>query len=324
MTPVHTLVVGDTNPDFILRGDVKPRFGQAEQLLSSAELVLGGSASIVAAGLAKLDVATGLLATVGTDYFGTLTEQYLAECGIDTSQLLRETGGATGISVILSQPDDRSIFTFPGVIPTLSIDAVRTCIAEVRPTHVHFASYFLVPELAADLPQLLDELKTRGITTSVDTNWDPSEQWTGLDDVLPRITHFMPNRHELRAVGAGYADDPAGSDEDIARALAALGPVVIVKRGSEGGLVATPDGHVYTAAVPEVQVVDTTGAGDSFNAAYIAAMAHGVRDEEERLTWATLAGSHSVTKSGGTGAQIELAELTDTLSAVGASSGSRA
>ncbi|GAB2529656.1 carbohydrate kinase family protein [Paramicrobacterium agarici] len=315
---MHTLVVGDTNPDFILRGDVKPRFGQAEQLLTSAELVLGGSASIVAAGLVKLDVDTGLLATVGGDYFGTLTEQYLAECGIDTSELLRSDGGATGISVILSQPDDRSIFTFPGVIPSLSIDAVRDSIQRAAPKHVHFSSYFLVPELAAGLPDLLDELREANVTTSVDTNWDPSEQWTGLDEVLPRITHFMPNRQELRAVGAGYADDPAGSDEDIARALAGLGPVVVVKRGGEGGLVATPSGDVHVVDVPEVSVIDTTGAGDSFNAAYIAAMAHGIDDESERLYWATLAGSHSVTRSGGTGAQIYLGELRATLEAVGA------
>ncbi|WP_166983220.1 PfkB family carbohydrate kinase [Paramicrobacterium fandaimingii] len=321
MTPVHTLVVGDTNPDFILRGDVKPRFGQAEQLLTSADLVLGGSASIVASGLVKLDVDTGLLATVGSDYFGTLTEKYLAECGIDTSEVLKSPGGATGISVILSQPDDRSIFTFPGVIPTLSIDAVRASIRRAQPKHVHFSSYFLVPELATGLPALLDEITAEGITTSVDTNWDPSEQWTGLDEVLPRITHFMPNRQELRAVGAGYADDPAGSDEDIALALARLGPVVIVKRGSEGGLVVTPQGHVHTVDVPDVSVVDTTGAGDSFNAAYIAAMAHGVVDEDERLRWATLAGSHSVTRSGGTGAQIHRTELRETLDAVGVANG---
>ncbi|SEB64248.1 Sugar or nucleoside kinase, ribokinase family [Paramicrobacterium humi] len=314
---MHTLVVGDANPDFILRGDVSPRFGQAEQLLSSAELVLGGSASIVAAGLARLEVDTGLLATVGTDYFGKQTERFLDKCGIDTSQVLRTSAGATGISVILSQPDDRSILTFPGVIPTLSIDAVRGAVARTTPAHVHFSSYFLLPELSAGLPDLLDELRAVGISTSVDTNWDPSEQWVGLDEVLPRITHFMPNRQELRAVGAGYADDPAGSDEDIARQLAALGPRVLVKRGSEGGLLAMPDGSIHVAAVPDVEVVDTTGAGDSFNAGYIAAMAHGIEDEQERLAWATLAGSHSVTRPGGTGAQISLSELTDSLSAVG-------
>jgi len=59
------LVVGDANPDLLLRGDVRPRFGQAEQLLTGADLVLGGSAAITAAGCARLGLRTALFAAVG-------------------------------------------------------------------------------------------------------------------------------------------------------------------------------------------------------------------------------------------------------------------
>ena len=65
------LVVGDANPDLILRGDVVPRFGQAEQLLDDADLVLGGSAAITAHGLARLGRPVSLVAAIGADAFGT-------------------------------------------------------------------------------------------------------------------------------------------------------------------------------------------------------------------------------------------------------------
>ena len=64
------LVVGDVNPDLILRGDVVPRFGQAEQLLTDAILTIGGSAAIAAHGLARLGRPVSLVAAVGDDAFG--------------------------------------------------------------------------------------------------------------------------------------------------------------------------------------------------------------------------------------------------------------
>ena len=63
----QVLVVGDANPDLVLRGDVVPRFGQAEQLLDDASLVIGGSAAITAHGLARLGRPVSLLAAVGDD-----------------------------------------------------------------------------------------------------------------------------------------------------------------------------------------------------------------------------------------------------------------
>ena len=67
MSATRVLVAGDANLDLVLRGDVVPRFGQAEQLLEAADLVLGSSAGICAAGLARLGVSTALCARIGTD-----------------------------------------------------------------------------------------------------------------------------------------------------------------------------------------------------------------------------------------------------------------
>src|SRR3954464_4199598 len=110
------LVVGDANPDLILRGDVVPRFGQAEQLLAGADLVIGGSGAIVAHGLARLGRPTRLVATVGPDAVGDLMEQLLSGGGVDTSSLLRDPAASTGITVVLSAPEDRAVLTHLGAI----------------------------------------------------------------------------------------------------------------------------------------------------------------------------------------------------------------
>lgn len=302
------LVVGDANVDLVLSGNVVPTFGQAEQLLTSADMVLGGSASIVAAGLAQLGVPTVLAAVTGNDHFGRFVRAELAERGVDVSAVRQDALLPTGISVILSQPGDRAILTLPGAIPELAAPDVRSATAESGAQHVHFASYFLLPSLAAELPALLGELRRMGISTSLDTNWDPAQAWTGLDEVLPSIDVLLPNRAELHAIASSVGAD-AADDQSAARTLAMLGPRVVVKAGSDGAWSVDANGHFTTTPAPEVDVVDTTGAGDSFDAGYLAALVNGVEDESARLQLATTCGSLSTRQSGGTTAQATLAEL---------------
>lgn len=296
MTAAPVLVVGDANPDLVLRGDVVPRFGQAEQLLSSAELVLGGSAGIAACGLARLGVPTALAAVVGDDLFGREVLTWLRTAGVWLDATTVRAGEVTGVSVHLSTPDDRAILTLPGTIPHLDAAAVRSAVDLSAPAHIHVASPFLTPALTRELPELLHEWRNAGITTSLDTNWDPEGEWAGIADALPYVDVLLPNAAELEALG--------GAD-----AIVALGPRVVVKDGAEGGWSLDGTGVRRSAPGIPVDVVDTTGAGDSFDAGYLAAMAHGVDDEEERLRWATVAGSLSTRSAGGTAAQPTLDEL---------------
>ena len=312
MTPAHpVLVVGDANVDLVLRGDVVPRFGQAEQLLDGAELVLGGSASIVAAGLARLGVPTALAAVVGDDEFGRFCTTALRDAGVDTTHVRVDDAAPTGISVILSAPDDRSILTLVGSIPLLTAADVVAAVERTGARWVHFASPFLMPSFSAGIAELVAGLAASGIGTSIDTNWDPSEQWAGLAEVLASVDVLLPNRAELAAIAAAVA--PAGSDvstpELAAASVAALGARVVVKDGSAGGWSLDAAGTPVRAAGLALEVVDTTGAGDSFDAGYLAAIAHGVDDEHRRVRWAAVAGSLSTMASGGTGAQPTLVEL---------------
>lgn len=308
---VAVLVAGDANLDLVLTGDVVPRFGQAEQLLDAGELVLGGSAAIVAHGLARLGVDVRFVARVGDDAFGRITLDALRDAGVDLSPIDIDAHLATGLSVILSGPTDRAILTVPGTIPTLTAAAVIT--ASAGAGHVHVASYFLQPDLAAELPTVLAGLQARGLTTSLDTNWDPAERWSGLADVLGHLDLLFPNLVELRSLGRALGGLTDLDDEDIAHSLASLGPRVVVKAGADGGWSVAEDGVVTRAEGVMIDVVDTTGAGDSFDAGYLAALAAGITDESVRLTWATTAGSLSTRAVGGTAAQPTRTELDATL-----------
>jgi sugar/nucleoside kinase (ribokinase family) len=304
-TPRPVLVVGDANVDLVLRGDVRPRFGQAEQLLDGADLVLGGSAAIVASGLARLGVPTWLVAVVGADAFGDVALERLADAGVVTDAVTRTSEAATGVSVILSASDDRAILTAPGAIPLLDAAAVRTAIAASGAGWVHLASPFLIPSLTAELAAIASEVRSHGIGVSLDTNWDPSESWSSVVDVVRAVDVLLPNRTEAEAI-AGVLD-PGSTDP--ASAIAAVGPRVVVKDGARGGWSVTSSGERHEAPGLTLDVVDTTGAGDSFDAGYLAAVAHGVGDEPTRLRWAAVAGSLSTRAAGGTGSQATLDEL---------------
>ncbi|MGO2521142.1 MAG: carbohydrate kinase family protein [Microbacterium sp.] len=299
----RVVVAGDANLDLVLRGDVVPRFGQAEQLLDGADLVLGSSAGICAAGLARLGMDTALVARVGSDVFGDRTRELLDEAGVDT-QAVRVVDEATGVSVILSAPEDRAILTLTGALAGVTADEVLT--AAEGATHVHFASYFLVPALAQALPAVLTSLRERGITTSLDTNWDPAEQWEGVAECLPLVELLLPNAAEAIALASALGEG-ASDVESAAKALASHGPTVIVKDGAAGGLAAIGD-RVLRAPGLSLEVVDTTGAGDSFDAGFLAAWLEG-RELAEALRWAAVAGSLSTRGSGGTGGQPTRAEI---------------
>jgi ribokinase len=313
-THFSVAVVGDANVDLVLRGDVRPRFGQAEQLLDAAELVLGSSAGIAASGLARLGVDTSLIACVGDDLFGSFVLEALRERGVGTTGIRTVPGTPTGVSVILSEPHDRSILTLLGTIVDVTPADVLSFAG--APDLVHFASYWLTPAIVDGFVELAGRLHERGVAVSLDTNWDPGERWSGMREVLAVTDFFFPNLEELRAIAAAVDPGLGGaSDEECAGALAALGPHVVVKAGAAGGWSVSPEGRHASAPGLVLDPVDTTGAGDSFDAGYLAALAGGVDDERERLRWAAVAGSLSTRADGGTGAQATLDELHEWMSA---------
>lgn len=306
--PRGVLVVGDANPDLVLRGDVVPRFGQAEQLLEEASMVLGGSGAITAHALARLDRPVALLAAVGDDVFGDRLRSQLAESGVDLSRLLVRAGLPTGLTVVLSRGDDRAMLTLTGTIDSLSATEAMAAVADLRPSlrHVHVSSLFLQPGLAADLADVLRAARAAGLTTSLDTNDDPAGAWAGVDALLPHLDLLLPNRAE--AVALGRDPDP----HRAASNLAAQGPLTVVKDGARGAFAAGPDGALVEATGLPREPLDTTGAGDTFDAAFIDGWLDGL-PLDAALRRAVAAGALSVAAVGGSAGQPtrdQLAEAT--------------
>jgi len=295
------LVLGDANPDLVLLGgDVVPAFGQAEHLVDRATLTLGGSGAILACGAAKLGLRVGICAVVGDDLFATFVRDALTTAGVDTQGVVSDPETPTGVTVVLSGERDRAILTALGTIPALREDVIEPSLL-ARARHVHVSSYYLQGSLVAALPALFDKVHAADGTTSLDPNWDPTEGWNGgLLELLEKVDVFLPNAMEATRLAR------TSDLEAAVRSLADRAGLVVVKNGDHGAIAC--DGEVYVTSPPvPVDPVDTTGAGDSFDAGFLAAWLGG-EPLDRALAIANACGALSTRTSGGTGAQPTMDE----------------
>ena len=295
------LVLGDVNPDLVLHGgDVVPAFGQAEHLVDAASLTIGGSGAILACGAAKLGLRVAICSVVGDDLFGRFMRESLTAAGVDISGLTTDVATPTGITVVLSGPGDRAILTFPGTIAGLRSELIEPSLLECA-RHVHVSSYYLQTALVPSLPGIFDRVHDRGGTTSLDPNWDPSGQWDGgLADLLSQTDVFLPNAME--ATRMAHTSDL----EDAVRTLGARADLAVVKNGDRGAI-AGRQGTIHRVDGLATAVVDTTGAGDSFDAGFLATWLGG-ESVERALAIANACGALSTRVMGGTGAQPTMTE----------------
>jgi sugar/nucleoside kinase (ribokinase family) len=294
------LVVGEINPDLILQGqDVTPAFGQAEKLVENATLTIGSSSVIFACGAARLGLNVTFVGIVGDDVFGHYMLGEMQKRGIDTTHCIISNQETTGFSVILSQPNDRAILTHAGSIASLRYRDINQGLFKTA-KHLHLGSFFMLKHLQKDVAALFQNAKAAGLTTSIDTNYDPLETWdSGLSEVLKYTDVFLPNETELMQISRQTSVEQALEHfRDI--------PTLAVKLGSKGGL-AKQQGRTVTAPPLNVNVVDTTGAGDTFDAGFLYGYLHGW-NLEKSLQLACACGSLSTQGIGGTTAQPTLEE----------------
>lgn len=257
------LILGDCNPDLVVRGhELSPRDGQVEQLVDAVDLTVGGSASITACAAARLGTETSLWSAVGADDFGDMMLRQLRERGVRTEGVRRDPQAQTAASVVLSDGPHRTTLTFPGVLPTLRASQVEPAALRTA-AHLHVSSFFLLPGVQEDLADLLRLARAEGVSTSLDPGWDPHERWDGVDELLGLLDLVLPNEQEALLL-TGERDA-----RSAARALSRYGADVVVKLGAHGALVLA-GGHETAVTAPAVEAVDTTGAGDTFAGALLA------------------------------------------------------
>jgi sugar/nucleoside kinase (ribokinase family) len=298
---IDLLVIGDINPDVLVTaGDLGEAFGQREQIVDQGLLVLGGSATITAVAASRLGARVALAGCVGDDWIGRALVAELTAIGVECRvKVLPQV--PTSLTVVVQRGPDRAILTSQTSLGQLDCsvvpdDLLRDC------RHVHVGGYFLLPGLWDGLPELFGQARAAGATTSIDPNWDPTEQWLGnLAKTLPVTDVFLPNLAEARLV--------SGQDEPVAAArklASSSGGTVAIKLGGDGALAGKADQIEQVTALTQTPV-DSTGAGDNFNAGFLVAALQGY-SLRESIGLAAACGSLSTLGHGGTGVSITLAQ----------------
>jgi sugar/nucleoside kinase (ribokinase family) len=227
--------------------------------------------------------------------------------GVNIGNVIVSQTDSTGLSVILNQDADRAILTHLGLIAELQAsDIADSLLAQTR--HLRVASYFLQTKLQPDLPALFKRARSLGLTTSLDTNYDPSEQWRGFDDLLAVTNVFLPNEAEAMSLTAAKNADEAANRLRLALSGAEGSKVeaAAIKLGKDGALGISQSQKIQMSSIP-VRVVDTVGAGDTFDAGFI----YGYLNDwglEKSLRLACVCGALSTQEAGGTAAQPTLEE----------------
>jgi sugar/nucleoside kinase (ribokinase family) len=298
--PARILVVGEINVDFVFKGcHALPAPGK-EVLADDFLMTPGSSSMICAMGLARLGNAVAFHGRLGADASGVFCLEAMRAAGIDVASLQPDPALRTGVTASLSMPQDRALVTFAGAMSALRADEIHDeWLAGAG--HLHVSSYYLQEGLRPDCRALFARARAAGLSTSLDPGFDPLQQWgEDLFDTLAEVDLFLPNEHELFAI-TGSNDVHAALDR-----LQNGRTHTVVKRGSLGST-SLHGGQALNVPAYPVSAMDTTGAGDSFNAGFLHAWLRGM-PPVECMRWGSACGSLSTRGVGGTTRQATASE----------------
>jgi sugar/nucleoside kinase (ribokinase family) len=283
------IVIGDANIDLVVAGcNELPAPGQ-EVLVQNMTIHVGGGAALFSLALAKLGMKIAFNGVLGEDGFGQFVRDQFSRYGIDTSYI-RKSSRNTGISIAINPENDRSFITYTGSNAELSLQQLdMNSVALGR--HVHLTGY-RGSQNHSEYLETVKKLKALGVTTSIDVGWDDTGEWyQGIFELMEEVDVFFMNEAEARH----YTGCSSAAESILF--LAKHSSHIVLKLGSEGAAVSVDGRQAYRSGF-SVQVVDTTGAGDSFNAGYIYGYLAGKRPEE-CLIYGNACGALSVSEYGG-------------------------
>ncbi len=278
--------VGRIYCDLIFTGlDELPVLGR-ELFASDMEIAAGGGAFIAAAHFAHIGRTATLLARLGTDTFSRAIGEKMQQSGVDLQFLEHSADAGPQVTVATVVGQDRAFLTRrAGAARPSTLDAA---FGWKRACHLHIAEFATLHEI----PDLVSRAKHSGLSVSLDPSWDASLIYDkGLLKACEGVDVFLPNLEEAEAI-TGHSDPEAAI-----RTLSDAFPVVALKGGAQGAWVSA-QAELHHAAAKSVPVIDTTGAGDAFNAGFIDAW---LRREGEKqcLEAGVAAGSLAVQATGG-------------------------
>jgi ribokinase len=286
-------VLGSINQDFVLKVERRPEPGET---VTNAELSThnGGKGANQAAAAALLGASVTILGRVGDDEFGEPLVRALEEKGIDTGLVERASGASTGAALITVTPDGENAITVaPGANRSLAPEDVDAAAGAIGDARVLVAQMEIPVESVLRAVEVAAERGTRALVNLAPTFEVPR----GL---LEKLDPLVVNEHEAAFLLGSVVEGVDGA-LSAAPKLLSLGPrSAVITVGEAGAVFASGDATEHFSA-PEVDVVDTTGAGDAFVGALATQLARDAQ-LEEAVAYAVRAGAAAVTREGAQGA----------------------
>ena len=286
-------VLGSINQDFVLKVERRPRPGET---VTNAELSThnGGKGANQAAAAALLGASVTILGRVGDDEFGEPLVRALEEKGIDTGLVERASGASTGAALITVTPDGENAITVaPGANRSLAPEDVDAAAGAIGDARVLVVQMEIPVESVLRAVEVAAERGTRALVNLAPTFEVPR----GL---LEKLDPLVVNEHEAAFLLGSVVEGVDGA-LSAAPKLLSLGPrSAVITVGEAGAVFASGDSTEHLSA-PEVDVVDTTGAGDAFVGALATQLARDAQ-LEEAVAYAVRAGAAAVTREGAQGA----------------------
>jgi len=285
------IVLGDLNLDIILSGiENTPSFGH-EIVAKNCTMKPGGSAANVAMILALNGCPVSFYGEVGRDKAGEFVVEGLQSYGLSVENLVFSDAVSTGLTISLTYPEDRMYITHPGTVASFSTEHFRQNCMQ-NGVHFHLSSYFLMEGLRKGVGPLLRRAREAGMSTSLDPGGDPTGTWDlgGLDGCLQYLDYFMPSSDELLGImGSRDLEEALVRFPDTVRC-------VVVKEG-QNGAITRYGGRIERHPPVKVKVVDTTCAGDCFDAGFLYGLSRG-EDVSRCVRWGNLFGAQAVSLVG--------------------------
>lgn len=267
-------ICADLCVDILFTGDVAPVYNQIEQFVSDYNVEIGGSAAIFASQVQNLGGNPCILGVIGDDPFGRIIIQRINDLSLNSDHIYLDKQLKTAVGLGLNKDGDRAMLTYLGSIAGVTEKRIRDSGVLDKSKHLHIASYFLLEQLQSFWLKELPRLKNQGITVSLDTNWSPGGNWEAVLDILEFVDVFIPNEQESLKISGKNTVEQAG------KFLNSYSNMVVIKRGVQGSTV-FKDGKHINYHLPEflkkdLSIVDTTGAGDNFDAGFVWAWLKGM------------------------------------------------
>jgi len=284
---VDILVAGAINTDLVATVNRSPEAGETVTG-SGFAMFGGGKGANQAVAAARSQASVVMLGAIGDDDFGRLRLADLRSDGIDTDWIETTPTAASGVALITVEArGENRIAYVPGATATITAARAVACLEAVRPR------VLLVPNELDHEALLALCTVAREIQATVVLNAAPDP--ATVSDVLPQVDILIAN--EAEAIVLANRAIAEASVEQVAESLQAMGPSrVVITLGGDGVIGIDEDG-VFVVTAPAVEVVDTTGAGDTFCGALAASLVGGATFRKA-TAYAVAAGALSVTRAG--------------------------